>query len=160
MAAGEVDLAVGLFPSLRAGFFEQRLYKDVFVCIARADHPEIGNTLTAKQFVEIPHLLVFSEGTGHNAAVEKIIAKQRVKRVITLTVPHFLVLPTIVAQTDYIATVPQKLAKSLLNATSVKMVKPPIEFPGIEIKQHWHERFHHDPANKWLRSVIAELFRD
>jgi hypothetical protein len=24
--------------------------------------------------------------------------------------------------------------------------------------QHWHERYTHDPASKWLRGVIAELF--
>ena len=39
MAAGDVDLAVGLFPDLKAGFFQQRLYHDEFVCLLRADHP-------------------------------------------------------------------------------------------------------------------------
>lgn len=158
MAAGEVDLAVGLFPGLQAGFFEQRLYRDSFVCIVRADHPRIKNTLTARQFSEVPHVLVSSAGTGHEAAVEKIIARLRVKRSIGLTVPHFLVLPMIIAQTDFIVTVPQRVASSFSNLATIKVVKPPIKFPTIEIKQHWHERFHHDPANKWMRGVIAELF--
>jgi DNA-binding transcriptional LysR family regulator len=39
MAAGEVDLAVGFFPDLKSGFFQQRLYQDAFVCLIRADHP-------------------------------------------------------------------------------------------------------------------------
>ena len=38
------------------------------------------------------------------------------------------------------------------------MIEPPIRIPAFEIKQHWHERYHHDPANKWIRSLIAELF--
>jgi hypothetical protein len=28
------------------------------------------------------------------------------------------------------------------------------------MKQHWHERFQQDPANRWLRSLIADLFLD
>jgi hypothetical protein len=35
---------------------------------------------------------------------------------------------------------------------------PPIQFPNFVMKQHWHERFHSDPGNKWLRQVIASLF--
>jgi DNA-binding transcriptional LysR family regulator len=41
MEFGEVDLAIGIFPSLRAGFYQQRLYGDKFVCIVRCDHPLI-----------------------------------------------------------------------------------------------------------------------
>jgi hypothetical protein len=26
------------------------------------------------------------------------------------------------------------------------------------VLQHWHERYHHDPANAWFRGVMAELF--
>ena len=29
--------------------------------------------------------------------------------------------------------------------------------PGYSVKQFWHERFHHDPGNRWLRSLIREL---
>lgn len=160
MAAGEVDLAVGLFPSLQAGFYEQTLYRDTFVCLARADHPKIRKTLTKRQFAEIPHALVSSAGTGHEAAVENIVGEQRVKRRVALTVPHFLVLPTIVAQTDVIVTIPHRMALSFGPLANIRLFTPPIKFPVISIKQHWHERFHHDPANRWMRGVIAQLFRE
>lgn len=158
MATGEVDLAVGLFPTLQTGFFEQVLYRDNFVCIARRDHPMISNSLTQKQFSEVPHVLVASTGTGHDVVIENVMAAQQVKRSIALTVPDFVVLPTIVGQTDLIVTIPARAARSFSNP-SIKSLKPPIKFPDIEIKQHWHERFHHDPANKWMRSVIARLFK-
>ena len=158
MATGEVDLAVGLFPTLQTGFFEQVLYRDNFVCIARRDHPMITNSLTQKQFSEVPHVLVASTGTGHDVVIENVMAAQQVKRSIALTVPDFVVLPTIVGQTDLIVTIPARAARSFSNP-SIKSLKPPIKFPDIEIKQHWHERFHHDPANKWMRGVIARLFK-
>jgi len=160
MTSGDVDLAVGLFEGLGGGFFEQRLYRDDFVCIVRADHPTVGNTFSQQQFIDLPHVLVSSGGTGHEAAIEKIVVKQRVKRSVALSVPHFLALPAIVAQTDATGTVPRKLALSFMHSINIKLLTSPIKFPTIEIKQHWHARYHHDPANKWLRSIFAELFSE
>ena len=37
-------------------------------------------------------------------------------------------------------------------------MKPPVKIPAFEIKQHWHERFHHDPASRWMRIQVAKLF--
>lgn len=158
MTSGDVDLAVGLFPSLQAGFFQQRLYKDTFVCIVRADHPKIKTSLTKRQFMEVPHAVVSSAGTGHGAAVEKIIADQHLNRRMALAVPHFLSLPVVIAQTDLIATIPHRMALSLAGFSPIKVFKPPIKIPSFDIKQHWHERYHHDAANKWMRSLIAKLF--
>ena len=39
------------------------------------------------------------------------------------------------------------------------MVLPcPVAIPSYVVKQHWHERYHHDAASRWLRSVCATLF--
>jgi hypothetical protein len=34
----------------------------------------------------------------------------------------------------------------------------PVPIPTFTVKQHWHARYHHDAANRWLRGVCAELF--
>ncbi|WP_426054376.1 hypothetical protein [Janthinobacterium sp. PSPC2-1] len=26
------------------------------------------------------------------------------------------------------------------------------------VKQHWHERYHEDASNRWLRQTMAQLF--
>jgi hypothetical protein len=33
----------------------------------------------------------------------------------------------------------------------------PFVLPEYDVKQHWHERYHHDAGNRWLRSVVSEL---
>jgi hypothetical protein len=38
-------------------------------------------------------------------------------------------------------------------------ITPPIRLPRIEISQYWHERFHREPGNVWIRKVFAKLFR-
>src|SRR5271168_649357 len=43
-------------------------------------------------------------------------------------------------------------------AGGIKLVEIPFEIPPYHIYQLWHERLRHDPANRWFRKLIAELF--
>jgi DNA-binding transcriptional LysR family regulator len=158
MAAGEVDIAVGLFPNLKAGFFQQRLYRDEFVCVLRADQRLPRGSLTPRQFATMRHAVITTAGTGHEATVERAFAGQRLRRQVALTIPHFMAVPVIVAKADLVVTVPRRLALAFAGYPNLRMLEPPIPIPPFEIKQHWHKRYHHDQANRWLRQLLAELF--
>jgi DNA-binding transcriptional LysR family regulator len=73
-------------------------------------------------------------------------------------VPHFLVVPMILARTDLIVTVPSRVAAVFARLGNFKVLKLPVAMPSFEVRLHWHERFHQDPANRWLREVMAELY--
>jgi len=157
LASGEVDLAVGFMPHLEAGFYQQKLFDQNFVCLLAADHPRIAGTLTRKAFLNEGHVLIKSSGTGHSI-VEKSLHEKGIQRRIVLRVPSFLGVARIVAQTECIATVPQRFGSAMVQQENVKMLPPPVKLPDFSVKQHWHERFHADPANQWLRKVVAQLF--
>ena len=157
LESGTADLAVGFMPQLQAGFYEQTLFRQDFVCLAAKDHPRIGDELTLELFQEAKHLVVTTEGTGH-AIVEKFLGKQRIQRNIVLRLPSFLGLSIIIESTDLIVTVPRLLAETLSNRGNIKLIEPPIKLPSYKVKQHWHERYHHDPGIQWLRGVFAKLF--
>jgi len=156
MAAGEIDLAVGFFPELKAGFFQQRLYTDEFVCLVNARHAPAKGTISLRDFSEMRHVVVTTAGTGHEAAVARAIAKHRLR--VALTIPHFMAVPTIISQTNFVVTVPRRLALTLSHHPGIATIPAPIKIPPFEIKQHWHERYHHDPGNRWMRALVAELF--
>jgi hypothetical protein len=40
----------------------------------------------------------------------------------------------------------------------LEIITPPVKLPKIEISQYWHERFHREPGNQWIRSVFLKLF--
>lgn len=64
----------------------------------------------------------------------------------------------IVAETDYIATVPRNLARSFEAAWGVSMHRPPVKLPAYDVTQYWHARFHHEPGLVWLRQHMKALF--
>jgi DNA-binding transcriptional LysR family regulator len=155
-----VDLAIGLFPGLKAGFYQQRLYGDRFVCIVREGHPLVGDSLSLEQYAALPHAVVVSTGTGHDTALEQSLVKQRVHRRIAVAVPHFLVLPAIVAETDAIATVPFRMAAAMQGQARIRVLEAPLSFPRIEVRHYWHERYHKDAASTWLRALVARLLKE
>jgi len=157
LTSGEADLAVGFMPQLDRGFFQQNLFEQDFVCLVRRDHSRIKKTLSLEQFKEEGHLLVTTSGTGH-WIIDKHLKDLQIERKIMLELPTFLGLLTIVEQTDLIAIIPRRLGELLQGQGKIKLLPPPVVLPHYFVKQHWHERFHHDLGNRWLRALLMKCF--
>jgi DNA-binding transcriptional LysR family regulator len=158
---GNIDLAIGYFPDLKRGnIFQKRLITHTYVCLLRADHPIRGHQLTLKQFLSLQHAVVRSESRGQEV-FENFLAKKRIHRRVVLRTPHFTSVPMIIARSDLVVTVPHPLGLYFSSLTAnLKIVKPGIAIPRIDLKQYWHRRFHQDPKNRWLRGLVADLFND
>ena len=53
-----------------------------------------------------------------------------------------------IAESDLVVTVPYAVARSFAKMADLRLLRPPIQVPRADVKQHWHARFHHDEANK------------
>jgi DNA-binding transcriptional LysR family regulator len=157
LASGAVDLAVGFMPHLEAGFYQQKLFDQHFVCLVAHDHPRVGDTLSLEALRSEAHLRVRTSGTGH-AIVDRMLAREGIERNVVLNLPSFLGVARIVAQTELLAIVPQRYAAELASTEAVRLLPVPVELPSYQVKQHWHERYHADVSNRWLRQLLASLF--
>jgi DNA-binding transcriptional LysR family regulator len=167
MAEGRVDLAIGWLPDVADGLYQRKLFTQRYVCIARHGHPLLQGKrpkLTLEKFLQAEHVAVRAEGTGHTRADEALqkfqhrTGQQIVQRKVRLQVPHFLSVPPIVAKTDLIATVPERLAAECAAPYQLQVLEHPVKMPAFDLKMFWHRRVHTDPANQWLRKVVAEFF--
>jgi DNA-binding transcriptional LysR family regulator len=159
LEAGELDLAVGFLPGLTTGMRQQPLFREHYVCMLRADHSVIGAKISAKQFRLAAHVLVSYAGTGHQV-IEETFVKEGLSGRIAARVPDFLVVPMILARTELIVTLPSRVAAVFAQLGKFKVLELPIDMPSFEVRLHWHQRFHQDPANRWLREVMAELYAE
>jgi DNA-binding transcriptional LysR family regulator len=158
LESGDVDLAIGFMPQLMAGFYQQTLFEQRFVCLVRKDHPRVRSKLTLPQFLAEAYIEVTTPGTGHHQLVERALKKQRIVRKVALQVPSYLGVGLIVANTDLLVIVPQRLADIVARENNVRVVPLMVELLSYQVKQHWHERYAGDAANMWLRSVVSRLF--
>jgi len=159
LEAGEIDLAVGFLPGLTTGVLRQPLFHEHYVCMMRADHPLAAAKIGAKQFRAAAHVLVSYAGTGHQV-IEETFIKEGLDGRIAARVPDFLVVPMILERTDLIVTLPSRVAAVFARLGKFKVLKLPVDVPSFEVRLHWHQRFDQDPANRWLREVMAELYAE
>jgi DNA-binding transcriptional LysR family regulator len=159
LESGESDLAIGYMPELEAGFYQQQLFEQGFACVVRRNHPRFEGHMTTARFKRERHVAITAPGTGHEL-LERELGRKAIERRVALSLPTLPGLGNLLAQTDLIATVPERVAQMLMRIAAVKALRPPFELPSFAIKQHWHERYQHDYANKWLRSLIADLFME
>lgn len=159
MEAGKVDLAIGLLPQLKAGFFQRRLFRQRYVCLFRRGHRLDKKKISLAEFSEAEHVVVVSAGTGHGQ-VDEWLQRRGVPRRVRLTVPHFVAVGDILQATDMVATVPERLAQRLAAPFGLVYKAHPAPLPEVAINLFWHAKYHKDPANQWLRSLVFEMFAD
>lgn len=157
LVAGDVDLAIGFMPDLDAGFYQQALFSQDFVCLAAANHPRVHDRISRRAFCAEGHIVVTTSGTGHSV-VDKVLARHGIERRVVLRVPSFLGVARIVASTELLVLVPRLLGATLASQEPVRVLEPPLALPSYQVKQHWHERFNGDAGNAWLRATVAGLF--
>jgi DNA-binding transcriptional LysR family regulator len=159
MEAGHIDLAIGLLPQLKAGFFQRRLFRQRYVCMFRKGHALDKRKVSLVEFSSAKHVVVVSEGTGHGK-VDELLERSGVARNVLLTVPHFVAVGHILQNSDMVATVPERLAQALVGPFALTYVKHPAALPEIAINMFWHAKYHKDPANEWLRSLVFRTHAD
>lgn len=159
LEAGKVDLAIGLLPQLRAGFFQRRLFAQRYVCLLRRGHRLDKRRITIDEFSAAEHLVVVSAGTGHGK-VDELLKRRGIERNVRLTVPHFVGVGHILQGSELIATVPERLADRLVEPFGLVKVAHPAALPEVAINAFWHAKYHRSPLNQWLRQVVFELFGD
>jgi DNA-binding transcriptional LysR family regulator len=155
--ADSFDLAIGFFPdalSLETNLRSELLWQENNVCIARAGHPAIGGKLSLKQYVSAQHVAVFykSEGTG---IIDSLLEQKGYSRRKAILVPHFASVGFMVAASDLIATVPERLASQFRRHLKLQVLPVPVVIPPFRTMMLWHERSHTDPAHLWLRNLVA-----
>lgn len=157
MEAGKVDLAIGLLPQLKAGFFQRRLFSQRYVCLFRKGHTLDRPKLTLADYKTAEHLVIVAAGTGHGK-VDELIQKAGIERVVRLRVPHFVSVGHILQSTALVATVPERLAFKLTTPFGLTLRTHPVKLPEAPINVFWHAKVHREPANQWLRRIVFELF--
>lgn len=155
LESGAFDVAVGAAFTEATGLRQQALFSEEMVCICREGHPGVKKQLDLETYLGLRHVLVSVRGGSHSG-VDARLAEIGRKREVALMIPHFLAGPLIVASSDLVLTAPARLVAQLASALSLRILTPPLAFPGFTIRQVWHERYQDEPAHLWLRQQIFE----
>ena len=154
LESGRIDVAVGYFPAL-AGVERQPLLRERYVVLMRRGHPLARRTPTRAALRQLRYVVVRSHQAPLRALRDLGLAGN-----IRLSMPHFLVLPRIISETDLAVLVPERLANAFGTMGSYAVWRPRIGLPAFDVSLHWSWRYAGDPGTRWLRERMVELFRE
>jgi DNA-binding transcriptional LysR family regulator len=155
LALGELDLAIGVFLHVDPALAKKPLFSDGFACVVRRGNPRVGKTLTLERYVELDHALITSPDYGPGV-VDLALAARGLRRRVVARVPHFLVAPALVAKSDLILTLPERVARMASRMHGLRLLAPPLELTPFEVQMVWHARSEPDAASIWLRARVGE----
>jgi DNA-binding transcriptional LysR family regulator len=158
LETGALDLAVGFFSEVRprgSSILTRKLFSDPLVCVTRQKHPRIRTRLTLAAFLEIAQIRVLYPEEEESGIIDTLLAARGKRRNVALTLPHHLSIPPVVAASDLLGIVPQRLAHNARGKHALRAFAPPLPLPDLVVSMAWHERRQHDPAHAWLRETIA-----
>ncbi len=159
--AGNIDAAVTPFvPPPGSALRSELLLTTDYVSIARAGHPGVGQRLTRKRFLELPHVTV-SHPSLADTPIDQILARSDEARRIVATVPSPVAIPFLVANTDLVATLPEMLLDMAGPwSSALKRYRSPVELEPVAVYLVHHQRSEGSHAQRWLRDQLRAVLAD
>ena len=158
--AGQIDFAFGFLPTVKDTQRVQ-LLKDRYIVMLRSGHPFAQSVrrrrLGGKALLAALHELEFVAGRTHSDTL-RILHLLKLEDRVRLVAEHFMVLPAIVGATDLAVVMPRNIADGFAAQGGYTLIEPTFPLRDFTVSLHWSRRFENDPANRWLRETLVQLF--
>ena len=155
------DLLIGP-PRLQQGGQPEVIVRDRLVYVADPGNPRLRASadgawrLTAGDLAALPHAAARFPDPGSDPALMALLRRGITPNVV-LTTGGWLPLPFLVAGTDLVAAIPERLARRMVPAAGVTLIEPPFGMIELVEVAWWHPLHATDPALTWLRGIVTEV---
>jgi DNA-binding transcriptional LysR family regulator len=134
------------------------LFTDRMVVAMREEHPFARGRMTMSRFMQARHLRVAMSPTDLRF-VDSLLAAKGLSRQIALSAPQWLLVPALLAETELLGVVSERIGRRL----SVQHIvcKPlPFESPSFEWTIYWQRRHERSDAHQWLKASITAVAKE
>ncbi len=136
------------------------LFGDRFVCVVDPAVTRLeGRELTLDDLARMPHAAP-TFAPGAHTPVDLLLDELGIVRQVRVTVFGWLTVPFVLAGTDMIAIMPERMARLAMRSAPLAILEPP--FGRVELVEaaYWHPGKGDDPAVRWLRRTLAEAAQE
>jgi DNA-binding transcriptional LysR family regulator len=129
------------------------LYKDRWVCVVSADRgPAV---LGREELEERPWVLPYRHPSPVFSPLNRLHAEGIAPHAEIVT-ENFLAIPHLVAGTDRIGLMPERVAIPTLSGQPITVAQPAFEIGHLVESLWWHPLHEREPAHIWLRRMAAQ----
>jgi len=152
---GQIDLVLGRFDALPAGFVGEVLFEDRYCVVARRDHPTIRGVIDVAAWRSIGHVFVGSYSSSDNVlgpAIGEDAMPTPDDVAAVAIVPRWEMAFAMVAESDAIATGPRWLAERQAERLGLQVLDPPERTAGWSVSMA--RRAGTDAGLDWFRGEV------
>ena len=163
LANGDVDLlvAVDRVSEIPKRMQSELWEKDTLSCLVRKQNPEVGSRISLKQFIKTQHIYHMTLGTTFSySLLDQWLQNKGLQRQFAVATTGYLSAAMITAETNYLLTVPSRLAQKLVKTMNLRLVEPPKNFPEYRLNLIWHPLYERDPTRLWFHNQLTDLVAD
>ncbi|MFT2091569.1 LysR family transcriptional regulator [Paraglaciecola sp. 2405UD69-4] len=159
LGAGHIDMAFDVALPIKPPVFHTKVIDDSFSVLMAQGH-KLQGYLNQANYLAAKHVGVSNRPSG--AAAEDILFQQQgYSRQINIRCQNYYAAKAIVAESEYLLTLPSQLGRELLGGKTqtpaLVLLDMPIATANIETHLYWHKNTEQDEALSWFRQVLSSL---
>lgn len=130
------------------------LFLDRFVCLAAADHPRlVDGRLGLDDLGQVRHVRS-TFGAGATTHADDMLVSAGITPDVAVVVEGFLPVPFMIAGTELVGFVPERIADRYAAGLGLRVVATPIAPMTLVEAAYWHPSRTSDPALVWLLDML------
>ncbi|MEM7064340.1 MAG: LysR family transcriptional regulator [Cyanobacteria bacterium P01_B01_bin.77] len=152
--ANRIDLLIDTDEHHKSWHFKQELYREELVYVINSE-PDIDE-MTLDEYLKRRCILVPMQDETQRLE-EQDTMQQQLNRNVVWSTPHFMAIPFLLANGDYVSLLPKRLAQQCARLFGLQVLSPPAQVSDLKISMFWHQRNNNLAGHQWLRSQLIEV---
>jgi DNA-binding transcriptional LysR family regulator len=152
-----LDLFVGHVGELKPWHRQQVLWQESMLAVFSPRTTKKRPPLSLKDYLACAHVHGVQRGGITEQKVDQALALVSEKRRVTVSTPHFLVIPELLKRAPLVATVNGRVARWLAKTFNLAISPLPFAVGKFQESIVWHETADRDLAQRWLRETMARI---
>lgn len=155
LRSGELDMAILPRGILDEDLHSEPLFEDELVVIAAKTNAAVKDRMTVSAFLGLPYVSFVRDKAEVLSVSEQQLLRNRLRPNRRVVVSEFMLLPHLIASTNYITILHRRLAEAMCATASIRIVGLPFKAEPVRIDLYWSHLADTDVGHKWLRERIV-----
>ena len=159
LSQGDLDFVLGFQhqDSEMEGVRHLTWLSDEYVTVTCKHNMHVQHQITLEQFLARKHILISPWGEN-SGVVDHVLASLDLAREIGYQQASVLVAPYLVPNSEYVLTMPKRIATLVADKLQLQVLKPPIHIPNYHLQLYWHVSKSNNAAINWFIGEVEKLF--
>lgn len=155
MGSGEIDLVLAIPDYVPAHFSRRALFEEHYVCVTAAGSSLAGRRMSRRDLAREQQIIVSPQRPNLTGSADIWFEQEGLERDVIMSVPHFLLLPQVIAATQAVAFLPSRM---LPDPRLVSLdLEDDFAPPGFELIVAWHQRSEESQLIRWLIEMLGAV---